>query len=160
MTSEELKQEYSMRNIVERYGFRPDRAGFIRCPFHKGDKSASMKIYDKDFHCFGCGANGDIFEFVMKMENVSFKEAFQILGGTYSKPTFSSKLALYRAHKREEMRRKEEKCLKEERERTLLLLEAYRWGVRHNPPLSKAWCENMNKLEYQLYVYSEICEGR
>ena len=54
MTKEELKQRYSMKEIVEQYGFRPNRAGFIRCPFHTGDRDASLKIYEKDFHCFGC----------------------------------------------------------------------------------------------------------
>ena len=39
MTKEELKQRYSMKEIVEQYGFRPNRAGFIRCPFHTGRKS-------------------------------------------------------------------------------------------------------------------------
>ena len=60
-----------------------------------------MKIYDKDFHCFGCGANGDIFSFVQRMENVDFKEAFYSLGGTYEKPTFSSKLAVYQRCRQE-----------------------------------------------------------
>ena len=159
MTREDLKQQYSMSEIVGRYGFQPNRAGFIHCPFHTGDKGASMKIYDKDFHCFGCGANGDIFSFIMRMDNVDFKEAFQSLGGTYEKPTFSSKLALYRAQKKAEMRQKEEKRLEEERKLNLLLIGAYRWGVEHNPPLSDAWCENLNKLEYQLYIHSEICEA-
>ena len=38
MTREEIKQQYSMRDIVERYGFKPNRAGFISCPFHSGDR--------------------------------------------------------------------------------------------------------------------------
>ena len=65
MTSEEIKQTYSMRDILNKCGLpQPNRSGFIQCPFHKGDREASMKIYDKDFNCFGCGANGDIFTFV------------------------------------------------------------------------------------------------
>lgn len=74
-----------MRDILARYGFRPNRAGFIRCPFHDGDREASLKIYPHDYHCFGCGANGDIFSFVMRMENITFREAFQELGGEYEK---------------------------------------------------------------------------
>lgn len=99
MTKEEIKERYSMREIIARYGLYPNRSGFISCPFHKGDREASMKIYDKDFHCFGCGANGDIFSFVQRMEDISFREAFQSLGGTYQSPTFSSQLAIYRAKK-------------------------------------------------------------
>ena len=83
MNREEIKHSYSMREIVERYGFHVNRAGFIHCPFHKGDKGASLKIYPDSFHCFGCGASGDIFTFVQLIDHVDFKEAFQSLGGTY-----------------------------------------------------------------------------
>lgn len=83
MTKEEIKDLYSMRDILERYGLpQPNRAGFICCPFHK-EKTASMKIYKKDFHCFGCGENGDIFTFIQLMDRVSFNEAFISLGGSY-----------------------------------------------------------------------------
>lgn len=82
MTSEEIKQTYSMRDILNKCGLpQPNRSGFIQCPFHKGDREASMKIYDKDFNCFGCGANGDIFTFVEMFYGISFKEAFRMLGG-------------------------------------------------------------------------------
>lgn len=100
MTRDDIKRTYSMASIIGRYGFRPNRAGFISCPFHTGDRTASMKIYERDFHCFACGAHGDIFEFIMRMENCSFKKAFAILGGTYEKPTFSSKLAVYQSQKK------------------------------------------------------------
>ena len=95
MTSEEIKQTYSMRDILNKCGLpQPNRSGFIQCPFHKGDREASMKIYDKDFNCFGCGANGDIFTFVEMFYGISFKEAFRMLGGGYE-PSFKSSLAVY-----------------------------------------------------------------
>ena len=86
MTKEEIKEHISMRDVLARYGYHPNRAGFINCPFHKGDRSASLKIYDKDFHCFGCGAHGDIFSFVMLIDQCDFKTAYYNLGGTYKKP--------------------------------------------------------------------------
>ena len=100
MTSEEIKQTYSMRDILNKCGLpQPNRSGFIQCPFHKGDREASMKIYDKDFNCFGCGANGDIFTFVEMFYGISFKEAFRMLGGGYD-PSFKSSLAVYHAKKK------------------------------------------------------------
>ena len=45
MTSEEIKRTVFMEKLVERYGLYPNRAGFIVCPFHKGDRNASLKIY-------------------------------------------------------------------------------------------------------------------
>ena len=156
MTREELKQQYSMRDVIARYGFYPDRKGFIHCPFHKGDKGASMKIYDKDFHCFGCGANGDIFSFVQMMENVDFKEAFYSLGGTYEKPTFSSKLAVYRAKKRIESKKKEERKKQEQRLLNAEKIDIYRNAMRHSEPLSNVWCDCYNALQKELYRHSEI----
>ena len=68
MNSEEIKAMYSMQDILAKCGLSaPNRAGFCHCPFHKGDREPSMKIYDKDFHCFACGANGDIFDFVSRL---------------------------------------------------------------------------------------------
>ena len=61
MTSEEIKRTVSMTELVWKYGLYPNRAGFIRCPFHDGDKNASLKIYKDSFYCFGCGASGDVF---------------------------------------------------------------------------------------------------
>ncbi|MDD3473199.1 MAG: CHC2 zinc finger domain-containing protein, partial [Syntrophaceae bacterium] len=46
------------------------------CPFH-GDKDPSFYVSPSKniFHCFGCATGGSVFNFVMKMENVSFVEA-------------------------------------------------------------------------------------
>lgn len=56
-----------------------------RCPFHE-DKSPSLSVNrDKGlFNCFGCGAGGDVFDFVMRQQGVPFKEALSILKGTSS----------------------------------------------------------------------------
>lgn len=50
------------------------------CPFHN-EKSPSFYINDEKhfFHCFGCGAHGDIIGFVMRHDRLSFPEAVEIL---------------------------------------------------------------------------------
>ncbi|MCF0135756.1 MAG: DNA primase [Lachnospiraceae bacterium] len=50
------------------------------CPFH-GEKTASFSVNQRDqyFHCFGCGAGGNVFTFLMKMENMTFPEALKTL---------------------------------------------------------------------------------
>ncbi len=110
MTKEEIKDIYSMRDILDRYGLpQPDRAGFIPCPFHQGDREPSMKIYPKDFNCFACAANGDIFTFVMMMEGISFRKAFKELGGTYGHEAELSKYQLQRQKVIREQKRLEAK---------------------------------------------------
>ena len=153
MNKEEIKKTYSMREIAERYGFQVDRAGFIHCPFHQGDRGASLKIYQDSFHCFGCGANGDIFTFVQMMDRVDFKEAFQSLGGTYDKPTFHSKLAVYRSKKKADQRKKEQDKLKKRRELNNALIDVYRDYMNRSEPFSEVWCDCYNALQYQLYLH-------
>lgn len=91
MTVEEIKNSTSMRDVVERYGFRPNKNGFICCPFHH-EKTASLKVYEESFYCFGCQVGGDIFKFVQLIEECDFKKAFEILGGTHNKEPLSDKI--------------------------------------------------------------------
>ena len=81
-------------------------------------------------------------------------------GGIYEKQTFESNLAVYRAKKRKQERQREEQKQKDKRELNNALINAYRWGVEHNAPLSDAWCENYNALQKQLYVHETINETR
>ncbi|MFI3171416.1 MAG: CHC2 zinc finger domain-containing protein [Eubacteriales bacterium] len=155
MTKEEIKQSYSMRYIAEQYGYKVNRAGFVSCPFHN-EKTASMKIYKDSFHCFGCGASGDIFTFVSHINNCSFKEAFVMLGGIYEKPTFASNLAIYRHNKKkEELRIKNDK-IEKEKEVNITLIDVYRHYMKISEPMSEAWCDCYNALQYQLYIHENL----
>ena len=50
------------------------------CPFHAEKKPSFTVSPDKGvFHCFGCGAGGDLFSFIMKKEGMEFPEALQFL---------------------------------------------------------------------------------
>lgn len=75
--AQEIKRALTMRTVAEHYGHRPDRSGFVQCPFHHGDHTASLKIYDGDggFHCFGCGAHGSVIDFVMQLFGLNFRQA-------------------------------------------------------------------------------------
>ena len=72
-----------------------DKSNFIAlCPFHK-EKTPSFNISDDKgfYHCFGCGKNGDIFTYVMEMENIGFTDALKSLadlaGIKYSNSNFT-----------------------------------------------------------------------
>jgi DNA primase len=51
------------------------------CPFHR-EKSPSFFINDEKntYHCFGCGAGGSVFRFIMEMDKINFPEAVRKLG--------------------------------------------------------------------------------
>ncbi|MBS3765011.1 DNA primase [Candidatus Bipolaricaulota bacterium] len=50
------------------------------CPFHEdNDPSLTVDPTKKLWHCFGCGAGGDVFNFLMKIENLSFPDAVREL---------------------------------------------------------------------------------
>lgn len=152
MDKEEIKATYSMRDILARYGLaEPNRAGFISCPFHKED-TASMKIYEKDCHCFGCGFNGDIFTFVQKMDGLTFQEAFKMLGGS-NDSSFSARLKICQAQKKREMQRKAEEKLKQKREINYSLMHFYRKYLDKAELFSQAWADLYNALQYQEYLW-------
>ena len=50
------------------------------CPFHN-EKTPSFSVHAtrQFFHCFGCGASGDVFSFVQKIENITFPEAVRLI---------------------------------------------------------------------------------
>ncbi|PLT30979.1 DNA primase [Peribacillus deserti] len=74
----EIRAAVDIVDIISEYVQlkKQGRNYFGLCPFH-GEKSASFSVSpDKQiFHCFGCGAGGNSFTFVMDIEGVSFIEA-------------------------------------------------------------------------------------
>ena len=74
---EAVKQSVSTREAAEFYGIKVRRTGMACCPFHD-DKNPSMKV-DQRFHCFGCGADGDVIDFTAKLFDLSPKEAAEKL---------------------------------------------------------------------------------
>lgn len=84
--SDELIEEVRSRNdIVDVIGgyVRLQKKGssyFGLCPFHN-EKTGSFSVTPgkQMFYCFGCGAGGNVFTFLMKYENYTFGEAMQTL---------------------------------------------------------------------------------
>ena len=84
--SEELIEEVRSRNdivdVISGY-VRLQKIGssyFGLCPFHN-EKSPSFSVSRQKqmYYCFGCGAGGNVFTFLMEYENFSFVEAVKFL---------------------------------------------------------------------------------
>jgi DNA primase len=74
-----VKQQADIVRVVSEY-VKLKKAGAQNysglCPFHQ-EKTASFSVHStrQFYHCFGCGASGDVFSFVQKIENITFPEA-------------------------------------------------------------------------------------
>ena len=78
-----LKAAHPLAEIVTRYVDGPRRVNgriFWLCPFHD-ERTPSFSITPDGgaFKCFGCGASGDVIEFVMRAEGLDFKTALEFL---------------------------------------------------------------------------------
>ena len=79
---EEIKANTDIVEVVSQYVSlkRKGRNYFGLCPFHN-EKSPSFSVSETKqiFHCFGCGAGGDVIGFLKKIENIEFKDAVEML---------------------------------------------------------------------------------
>jgi hypothetical protein len=169
-----IKDRLTMREVLERYGYKVDRKRFMRCPFHN-EKTPSMRIYDKDFHCFGCGEHGDIVSFVQKLFNLSFTDTLRKIDADFG-------LNIYGDHTFEELRRSHYKqmAIKAERERKKREKEQAdkdywaafdEWKrldenrIKYRPKLSDEelhplFVESLQKLTHQEYLVDCLDERR
>lgn len=79
---EEVRSKNDIVDVVSQY-VRLTRRGstyFGLCPFHN-EKTGSFSVTPSKqmYYCFGCGAGGDVFNFIMEYENYSFGEALKYL---------------------------------------------------------------------------------
>ena len=71
---ETVKSAVTVKQAAEYYGCKVNRGDMICCPFHD-DRHPSMKLNRDYFYCFGCGAPGDVIDFVARLFGLSSYEA-------------------------------------------------------------------------------------
>lgn len=77
-----VKSSVTTRKAAEKYGVAVNRAGMARCIFHD-DHTPSMKV-DARFHCFGCGADGDVIDFTAHLYDLPLKQAAEKLAADFN----------------------------------------------------------------------------
>ncbi len=79
---EEIKEHNEIVAVVSEYvQLKPQGRAYVGlCPFH-GEKTPSFTVSREKqlYHCFGCGAGGDVLSFIMNIENLTFGEALRLL---------------------------------------------------------------------------------
>ncbi len=108
---QELREKSNIVEVAARY-IDLERKGnrhWAKCPIHN-EKTASFTL-DEDrgtYHCFGCGASGDVFSFIQEVEHCDFKDAIKMLADRAGMqvPTYSNDR---NQQKKDEERRKKER---------------------------------------------------
>ncbi len=79
---DEIKQKIDIVSLISEYVTLKKMGRNLKacCPFHSEKTPSFVVSPDRQiWHCFGCNMGGDVFEFIEKIENVEFAEAFRIL---------------------------------------------------------------------------------
>ena len=129
---EVVKQSVTAREAAELYGIAVGRGGMACCPFHD-DRHPSMKV-DTRFHCFGCGADGDVIDFTARLYDLSPKEAAEKLAQDFGL-SYDSKAPPRRSYVRQ---KSEAQARKEKREHGWRVLTDYyhllrKWEADYSP---------------------------
>jgi hypothetical protein len=78
---EAIKARLSIADVLGQSNGSHRRTWLTTCPLH-GDKQPSFAVYaDGHFHCFGCGAHGDVIDLWAMMHHVTTREAIAALAG-------------------------------------------------------------------------------
>ena len=103
---ETVKSSVTVKQTAEHYGLNVGRNRMACCQFHD-DRHPSMKLNKDYFYCFGCGAAGDVIDFVARLFGLSSYEAAKKLGIDPDKPPAAAALKkpypLARAFRNDEM---------------------------------------------------------
>ena len=153
---EVVKQSVTAREAAELYGIAVGRGGMACCPFHD-DRHPSMKV-DTRFHCFGCGADGDVIDFTARLYDLSPKEAAEKLAQDFGL-AYDSKAPIRRNYVRQ---KSEVQLRKENREHAWRVLADYyhllrKWEADYSPRTPDEdphprFLEAIQKKDYMAYL--------
>lgn len=151
------------------YGLKIRRNNMASCPFHN-DRTPSMKV-DKRFHCFGCGADGDVIDFVSRIFGISSLEAAQKIASDFG-ISYDVKSAVTKP-KKIICRKTDAQIYAEAEQRCFRVLSDYyhllkKWEIDYAPNIDDETChplfvealQRKTHLEYLLdiLVFGEIEE--
>ena len=160
---EVVKQSVTAREAAELYGIAVGRGGMACCPFHD-DRHPSMKV-DTRFHCFGCGADGDVIDFTARLYDLSPKEAAEKLAQDFGL-SYDNKAPPRRSYVRQ---KSEAQVRKEKREHGWRVLTDYyhllrKWEADYSPKMPDEdphprFLEAIQKKDYMGYLLDTFLDS-
>lgn len=165
-TIEQIKQAAPLTDFCMRVGLELNDRGFTRCVIH-GEKTPSMMVRSDHFHCFGCGAYGDVIDLACGVWNcnksMAIKELCRMYGINetadfrYSK--FNSAMLMRKARERHAAEQKALKIemLEQQLYKAAMMLDWINKVLKHPPDSPDemtwefAWC--LSNKGYYDYMY-------
>lgn len=160
---ETIKAAISVKQAAEHYGLKAGRNGMACCPFHN-DRHPSLKLNEEYFFCFGCGAKGDVIDFVARLFDLSSYEATQKLAADFGldpKPPTAAALPKPKHPCIRQFREDEMMCFRVLTDYLHLLED---WKVRYAPKtpddaLDDRFVEACQMLDYIEYLADILTVG-
>lgn len=128
---EAVRHAVVLSDVISESGVEVERRGqamYARCPFHGdgNERSPSLSINDAlgKFRCFGCDERGDVLNYVMLKEGLSFREALAALATRYQIQRHSGQAASPRSSERRAAPPRPVSLTPEARARQLAVMEA------------------------------------
>lgn len=81
--AERIIDALTVEDVLRMYGCRTSPKGRIPCPIHKG-KRDNFCYTDKVYHCWSCGAKGDLITLAMELNGITFPQAIAKLNYDFS----------------------------------------------------------------------------
>lgn len=155
-----IADSVTVRDYAESIGMKIGRNGMALCPFH-GDRNPSMKV-DGRYHCFACGADGNVINFVSELYGISLYEAALKISEEFGISTDSEFCNVKPAEKKinaREMKSRYMQYLISVEKELKKWLSDYKPepGAEHLHPLFSA---ALHRIEYVGYLIDCLCECR
>lgn len=117
-----LRRNISITDLLMSMGYDvPLRGKNMRCPIHKGNNRQAFVFWPDNFHCFACGAHGDVFTLAQALLGCNFRHALDYVAGLAGYRTDAAVPAMTRASILAR-RRERERQAAESRQRNIRLL--------------------------------------
>lgn len=168
MYFERIKEMVSVPEAARYYGVDTKRGNMCRCLFHE-ENTPSMKLYEKNYHCFGCGAHGDVIALTAQIFGTSMLNAAKRLNADFNlgldmdKPLDNRQIQLI------QRRKQEEQDYKEWENNAWLVLSDYfkllcRWRDEYAPEdenseLNTYFVESLKNRDYVEYLCERFISG-
>lgn len=164
---EDVKRQLNIKQVVEYYGYKVNRANQFICPFHN-DHKPSASIKNDYFKCFVCGEGGDLISFVAKLHGLSNIDACKKLVSDFglniatAPQTHADKLKADRERAKRQAELKRQKEIEDLIQRTGLILadyHCYLWQGLHLYPYGSTRhiraLQELTQAIYYLECYDE-----